>query len=90
MLVSQARPALSPDLPRPGLERYPVLRTDTALEQAQLDGSVLPISFISRATLNSERHWTPLDLEAGSTVWVIKRLRCYLRSNFVYFRTTKR
>ena len=49
-----------------------------ALEQEQPDGSVRPIAYISRATLNSERHWTPLDLEAGSIVWPIKCLRGYL------------
>ena len=36
------------------------------LEQEQPDGSVRPIAYISRATLDSERHWAPLDLEAGS------------------------
>ena len=49
-----------------------------ALEQEQPDGSVRPVAYISRATLDSERHWTPLDLEAGSIVWSIKRLRGYL------------
>ena len=49
-----------------------------ALEQEQPDGSVCPIAYISPATLDSERHWTPLDLEAGSIVWSIKRLRGYL------------
>ena len=44
------------------------------LEQEQPDGSLRPILFISRATLDSERFWTPLDLEAGSIVWAIKRL----------------
>ncbi|CAB1103258.1 unnamed protein product [Ectocarpus sp. CCAP 1310/34] len=48
------------------------------LEQEQPDGSIRPIAFISRATLDSERHWTPLDLEAGSIVWRIKHLRGYL------------
>ncbi|CAB1100714.1 unnamed protein product [Ectocarpus sp. CCAP 1310/34] len=48
------------------------------LEQEQPDSSIRPIVFISRATLDSERHWTPLDLEAGSIVWCIKRLRGYL------------
>ncbi|CAB1097130.1 unnamed protein product [Ectocarpus sp. CCAP 1310/34] len=48
-----------------------------ALEQAQADGSVRPILFVSRATLESERNWTVLDLEAGSIVWAIKRLRGY-------------
>ena len=47
------------------------------LKQEQPDGSVKPIAYVSRATLNSERHWTPLDLEAGSIVWAIKRLRGY-------------
>ena len=37
-----------------------------------------PIAYITRVTLDSERHWTPLDLEAGSIVWAIKRLRDYL------------
>ena len=36
------------------------------------------IDYISRATLDSERHWTPLDLEASSIVWAIKHLRGYL------------
>ena len=35
-------------------------------------------AYISRATLDSERHWTPVDLEAGSIVWALKRLRGYL------------
>ncbi|CAB1097244.1 unnamed protein product [Ectocarpus sp. CCAP 1310/34] len=39
------------------------------LEQEQPDGFVCSIVFISRATLDSERHWTPRDLEAGSIVW---------------------
>ena len=50
------------------------------LEQEQTDGSILPVVFISRATLESERHWTPLDLVAGRIVWSIKRLRGYLWS----------
>ena len=33
-----------------------------------------PIAYISRAALDSERHWTPLYLEAGSIVWALKRL----------------
>ena len=49
-----------------------------ALEQEQADGSIKPIAYVSRATLDSERHWTPLDLEAGSIVWALKRLRGYL------------
>ena len=37
----------------------------------------MKIAYISRATLNSERHWTPLDLGTGSIVWAPKRLRRY-------------
>ncbi len=48
------------------------------LEQKQPDGSIRPIVYISRATLVSERHWTPLDLEGGSVIWCVKRLRGYL------------
>ena len=33
----------------------------STLEQDQPDGSVRPIAYVSRATLASERHWTPLD-----------------------------
>ncbi|CAB1106763.1 unnamed protein product [Ectocarpus sp. CCAP 1310/34] len=51
-----------------------------SLEQEQLDGSVGPIVYISRATLPAERNWTVLDLEAGGIVWAIKRLRGYLWS----------
>eukprot|EP00752_Nemacystus_decipiens_P012512 g11082.t1 len=49
------------------------------LEQEQPDGTIRPIVFISRATLDAERNWTALDLEAGAVVWAIKRLRAYLR-----------
>ena len=52
-------------------------RFGATLEQEQPDGSVRPIAYISRATLDSERHWIPLDLEADSIVWAIKRLRGY-------------
>lgn len=37
-----------------------------ALVQERSDGSMKPSTYISRATLDSERQWTPLDLEAGS------------------------
>ena len=50
------------------------------LEQEKPDGSVRHIAYISRATLDSERHWTLLDLGDGSIVWAIKRLRGYLLS----------
>ena len=35
------------------------------------------IAYISRATLDSERHWTPVVLGIGSIVWTPKRLRGY-------------
>ena len=54
-----------------------------ALEQEQEDVSIEPIAYISRATLDSERHWTPLDLEAGIIVWALKRLRGYLLGDHV-------
>ena len=37
----------------------------------------MKIAYISRATLDSERHWTPLDLGTGRIAWVPKRLRRY-------------
>ena len=49
-----------------------------ALEQEQADGSKKPIAYISRATLDSEIHWTPFDLEGGSIVWALKCLLGYL------------
>ena len=39
-----------------------------SLEQEQLDGSIRPIVYISRATLTNEQNWTPLELEAGCIV----------------------
>ena len=58
-----------------------------ALEQEQLDGSVRLIACTSRATLNSERHWTPLGLEADSIVSAIKRLCGYLWGTKVRLRS---
>ena len=52
------------------------------LEQEQLDGSIRPIVYISRATLSNERNWTLMELEAGCVVWSIRRLRRYLFSVF--------
>ena len=51
------------------------------LEQGQDDYTIRPIVFIRRTTIESERHWTPLDLEAGRIVWSIQRLRGYLWGN---------
>ena len=53
------------------------------LEQEQLDGSIRPIVYVSRATLDNEKNWTPMELEAGCVVWSIRRLRRYLFG--VYF-----
>ena len=53
------------------------------LEQEQPDGSVRPIVYISRATLDNEQNWTAMELEAGCVVWGIRRLRRYLFG--VYF-----
>ena len=49
-----------------------------AFDQGQTKGFVRPIAYISSAALDSEMHRIPLDLEAGSVVWGIKRLRGYL------------
>ena len=43
------------------------------LEQDLSDCSVRATAYISRATFDSERNWTPLDLEAGSIE------ACYIR-----------
>ena len=53
------------------------------LEQKQPDGSIRPIVYISRATLDNEQNWTPMELEAGCVVWSIRPLRRYLFG--VYF-----
>ena len=53
------------------------------LEQKHTDGSIHPIVYISRATLDNEQNWTPMELEAGCVVWSIRRLRRYLFG--VYF-----
>ena len=53
------------------------------LEQEQPDSSIRPIVYISRATLDNEQNWTPMELEAGCVVWSITRLRRYLFG--VYF-----
>ena len=50
-----------------------------ALEQEQADGSMKPFAYISRASLDSGRRWTPHDLEADSIVWALQRLRGYNR-----------
>ena len=46
------------------------------------NGSIVSIS---RATIESARHWTALDHDSGSIVWSIKRLRGYLRGTKFIF-----
>ena len=53
------------------------------LEQEQPDGSIRPLVYISRATLDKEQNRTLMELEAGCVVWSIRRLRRYLFG--VYF-----
>ena len=65
-----------PPLPRVLRCVYP--RFGAALQQEQPGDSVRPIAYIGRATLDPERHWTSLDLEADIIGWAIKRLRGYL------------
>ncbi|CAM9859502.1 unnamed protein product, partial [Sphacelaria rigidula] len=48
------------------------------LNQPQLDGSVGPILYISRATLPNEVNCSPPKLDGGVITWAIKRLRQYL------------
>ena len=48
------------------------------LEQEQENLTIHPIVFTSRVTIESERQWTPIDLEAGSIVWSVKYVRGYL------------
>ena len=56
------------------------------LEREHPDGSLRPIAYVRCATLFSEKHWTPLDCEACSIVWAIKRLRVYLwGTKFIIF-----
>lgn len=40
-----------------------------ALEQEQAGGAVRPIVYIDRATLQAERKWAPLGLEASAMVY---------------------
>ena len=41
----------------------------------------LKIAYISGATLDSERHWTHLELGTGNIVWAPERLRGYCVGN---------
>ena len=56
------------------------------LEQEQPDGYIRPIVYISRATLDNEQNWTPMELEAGCVIWSIRRLRrCLFGVYFLVF-----
>ena len=57
------------------------------LQQEQPDGSIRPIVYISRATLDNEQNWTPIKLEARWVVWSIRRLRRYLFGVYFMFFT---
>lgn len=75
-----------PGLPRLGRRHRhpPPARVDgcgATLEQKQEDQTIRRILFISRVTIESERHWTALYLvtrESPSRVWSINRLRVLL------------
>lgn len=62
-----------PGLPRLGRRhRQPPGRVDgcrATLEQEQEDQIIRRILSISRVIIESERHWTALDLDARTTVW---------------------
>ena len=60
-----------------------IIGLGASLEQEQPDGSIRPIVYISRATLDNGKIWTPMELEGGCVVWGIRRLRRYLFG--VYF-----
>ena len=53
------------------------------LEKERPDGSIRPIVYIGRVTLDNEQNLTPMELGAGCVVWSIRRLRRYLFG--VYF-----
>ena len=57
------------------------------VEQEQPDGSIRPIVYFSRATLDSEQNWISMELEAGCVVWGIRRLRRYLFGMYSFFFT---
>ena len=45
------------------------------IEQQQPDGSIRPLRYLSRTTLDSERKWSIPELECAAIVWAIKRNR---------------
>ena len=52
------------------------------LDQKQPDGPICLIVYIGELLSDNEQNWTPIALEAGCVVWIIRRLRRYLFSAF--------
>ena len=48
---------------------------DVVIEQQQPDGSVRPLRYLSRTTLDNERKWNISELECAVIVWAITRNR---------------
>ena len=45
------------------------------IKQQQPDGSIRPLLYLSRTTLDNERKWNISELEGAAIVWAIKRNR---------------
>lgn len=45
------------------------------VHQAQVNGTIKPICFLSGKTSKSERGWSETELECGAIIWAIKKLR---------------
>ena len=45
------------------------------IEQQQPDGSIRPLRYLSRITLDNERKWNISELECAAIIWAIKRNR---------------
>ena len=45
------------------------------IEQQQPDGSIRPLRYLRRTTLDNERKWNISELECAAIVWAIKRNR---------------
>lgn len=58
------------------------------LEHDKVLGDVCPIACLSRATLDIEKNWTPLELEASAVVWSILLHRYVGISSIFTFTTT--
>ena len=55
------------------------------LEQEQHDGTIHPLVFISRVTLDNKRNWIPMELEAGCVIWAIRPRRCVFSVHFLVY-----